>query len=165
MTDTPQIPSQITLTDFGGPSRMLGRTTDESLFLEAITRWEDSRQRLLELTANVPSVHACITQWLKQTLNLDGDSVQVHFFCPGRYARPLHHLGSGQRVCAAVPTPGPVAWSTMPNHWPASSDVLRNTPGRIAPLPQKITGCPTPAQKSLGHLLVRACAWHADVSP
>lgn len=79
MTDTPQIPSQITLTDFGGPSRMLGRTTDESLFLEAITRWEDSRQRLLELTANVPSVHACITQWLKQTLNLDGDSVQVHF--------------------------------------------------------------------------------------
>lgn len=89
MTDTPEHPPLITLVDFGTASKKVGRAVDENLYLEATARWQDSRQRLLDLTTHAPSARACIKQWLQQTLEMDGDSVQVHFFAtadtPDRY--------------------------------------------------------------------------------
>lgn len=79
MTDTPNALSPIAVSDFALLSRPLGHAVDESLFLEATARWQDSRQRLLQLTADTPSVRASIAALLKQELNLDGESVQVHF--------------------------------------------------------------------------------------
>lgn len=83
MIDTLGLPLSLSLANFGATSRARERAVDESLFLEATARCQDSRQRLLELAANAPGVRACIRQWLEQTLNMNGDSVQFHFFATG----------------------------------------------------------------------------------
>lgn len=79
MTDTPDMLSSVTVRNFQPSLRAAARAVDESLLLEATTRWQESQQQLFTLTAGAPSVRASLTAFIKEQLNLEGDSVQLHF--------------------------------------------------------------------------------------
>lgn len=82
MTDTSDlIPITVSALLPDSPARP--RPINESLLLEATRRWQDSRAQMLKLTTDAPSVHASLTAFIKEELDLDGDSVQLHFAASG----------------------------------------------------------------------------------
>lgn len=83
MTDTSDTLSPIAIRDFLPRSSTAGRPEDESLLLHASSRWQQSQQYMLALTAGAPSVQASLKAFIREQLNLDGDSVQLHFAAAG----------------------------------------------------------------------------------
>lgn len=99
MTDTPDTLSPIVVRDFPQPSRAVTHPVDESLLLQASTRWRQSQQHMLALTTEAPSVRASLKTFIKEQLNLDGDSVQLHFAATDD--KPERHITLTQ-ACAFV---------------------------------------------------------------
>ena len=76
-TSNPLFP--LTARDFLPLSHAQIRPVNESLLLEATARWNASREHLFRLTTDAPSVHASLKAFIHEQLDLDGDSVQLHF--------------------------------------------------------------------------------------
>ena len=83
MTDTPDTLAPFAVRDFLPRAHTVARPVDESLLLAATTRWQQSQQHMLALTTDAPSVQASLNAFIKEQLNLDGDSVQLHFAAVG----------------------------------------------------------------------------------
>ncbi len=79
MTDTSNPLSPLAVRDFPPFSHAQVRPVNESLLLEATARWHASREQMLRLSTDAPSVHASLNAFINEQLDLDGDSVQLHF--------------------------------------------------------------------------------------
>src|SRR3989344_4026132 len=79
MTDTSNPLPPLAVRDFPPFSHAQVRPVNESLLLEATARWHASREQMLRLSTDAPSVHASLNAFINEQLDLDGDSVQLHF--------------------------------------------------------------------------------------